>query len=202
MQQGNPQVDAYIAVAPSFARPILEHLRALVHQACPPVEESIKWGHVHFSHHGLLCSMAAFKPHCAFGFWKHRQIFGDDFPAFEAAMGRFGRITALAELPDDTQLLARIERAVAGSESGTRAPPRPRPAPKPPAIVPDDLATALAGNTEAGKRFDAFSPSHRREYIEWIEEAKTTVTRAKRLAQNVEWIAEGKPRHWKYAHAR
>ncbi len=195
MPSRNQQIDAYIAGVAPFARPILEHLRGLVHQACPQVEESIKWRAPHFGYRGMLCNMAAFKQHCAFGFWKGARFTGED----AAAVRRLDRITALADLPDDATVLRLIGRAVALNEAGETAPSRPKPPARPPIPVPDDLQAALAGKAEAQRAFDGFSPSHRREYIEWLYEAKTEATRGRRLAQALEWISEGKSRYWKYA---
>src|SRR6187402_3013263 len=99
----DPRIDAYIAKSAAFAQPILVRLRELVHAACPDVEESIKWGMPHFLHGGkLLCGMAAFKAHCAFGFWQGRAVLGEE--ADDAAMGQLGRITTLAQLPSATRM--------------------------------------------------------------------------------------------------
>lgn len=193
----DPRVDAYIAEAQPFARPILAHLRALVHEACPAVEETIKWSSPFFLYRGLLCHMAAFKQHCAFGFWKWKQVVGED--GVEGAMGEFGRIGKLADLPPKKVLLGYLKKAMALNEAAVPAATRGRNAPaKPPVEVPDDLAAALKRNAKARRTFDAFSPSHRREYVEWIVEAKRAQTRATRLATTLERLAEGKPRHGKH----
>lgn len=199
----DPRIDAYIAKAAPFAQPILEQLRKLVHTACPDVTETVKWSMPHFEHAGhILCGMAAFKAHCAFGFW-HKDMepvlrkAGYDG---EAAMGGFGRITSLDDLPKDAVMLGYIRQAAALNASG--APNRPRPkaaARKKELPVPGDLAAALKKNKTAAKAFTGFSPSHRKEYIEWITEAKRPETRARRLATTLEWLAEGKSRNWKYA---
>jgi uncharacterized protein YdeI (YjbR/CyaY-like superfamily) len=199
----DPRVDAYIANAAEFARPILEHLRAVVHAACPDVEETMKWRFPHFMYRGMLCSMAAFKQHCTFGFWKGALLFDGAGASAdggaESAMGQFGRITSLTELPSKRTLAGYVKRAMQLNEDGA-AVSKPRRAPKPEAVVPDDLAQALARKQHrtARQTFEAFSPSHRREYIEWITEAKGEATRLKRLATTLEWLAEGKPRNWKY----
>jgi uncharacterized protein YdeI (YjbR/CyaY-like superfamily) len=191
------RVDAYIAGAPAFARPILEHLRACVHAGCPAVEESIKWGAPHFLAAGrLLCNMNAFKAHVGFGFWLGERVVGDDADA--SARGQFGRITALADLPPRRELVALVRKAAALAADGAIRAPRKPAASKPAARVPDDLAAALGRDRAARATFERFSASHRREYIEWIEDAKREDTRARRLATTVEWLAEGKPRHWKY----
>jgi len=192
----DPRIDAYIAKAAPFAQPILARLRELVHEALPDVEEDMKWGSPHFLHHGMLAGMAAFKQHAAFGFWKGKLVTGD--PASRDAMGQFGRIASLADLPPTKQILAWVQRAAALNASGAKA-PRPLKHPRKAApAMPAELAAALARNAKARKTFDAFSPSHRREYIEWIVEAKADATRAKRLATTIEQLAAGKALHWKY----
>lgn len=197
MPTTDPRIDAYITNAAPFARPILAHLRVLVHGTCPEVEETIKWSMPFFQYRGLLCHMAAFKQHCAFGFWKGKQVIDE---ADEAAMGQFGRIEKLADLPPKKVIVGYLKKAMALNETGVPAATRAKKAAKPEAAIPDDLAAALASkkHAKARKAFDAFSPSHRREYIEWITEAKREDTRAKRLATTLEWLAEGKSRNWKY----
>ena len=200
MATRDPRVDAYIAKSAEFAQPILVHLRDLVHAACPDVEESMKWSHPHFSYQGMLCAMAAFKQHCTFGFWKFDLIVAAD-PAAEKAMGQFGRITKLADLPSKKVLTGYIKQAMKLNEEGVKAHwLEKRAKQKPPAKVPEDLATALAlpKHKKARAVFDTFPPGQRREYIEWITEAKREETRKKRLAQTIEWLAEGKRRNWKY----
>jgi len=198
MATRDPRIDAYIAKSADFARPILSHLREVVHSACPDVEESMKWSHPNFGYHGMMCGMAAFKAHCTFGFWKGELIVGGD-SATAAAMGQFGRITAVSQLPSKKVLTGYIKKAMQLNEAGTKAPwLEKRAKPKPAAKVPDDLAAALAKNKKARATFDAFPPGQRREYIDWITEAKREETRATRLAQTVQWLAEGKRRNWKY----
>ncbi|HET6362002.1 MAG TPA: YdeI/OmpD-associated family protein [Gemmatimonadota bacterium] len=190
----NPRVDAYIEKSADFAQPILRHLREVVHSACPDVEETIKWGAPYFDYKGPLCGMVAFKRHCAFVFWKDALVVEN--PSDEA-MGQLGRIESLDDLPSKKTLTAWLKKAVKLNEQGVKAPRSVKP-PKPPVKVPADLKSALARNAKARAAFEAFSPSHRREYVEWIEEAKREETRRKRLATAIEWMAEGKPRHWKY----
>lgn len=193
----DPRVDAYIERAAPFAQPILAHVRALVHQACPRVEESIKWGMPHFSHAGaILCGMAGFKRHAAFGFRKHAQVVGEGEP--REGMGSYGKIASLADLPPDPVLLAHIRRAVALNEDGGKAPAVRKAVAKPPPQAPADLVAALAQHPAAQATFDAFPPGCRREYIDWIVEARRPETRAKRLAQALEWMGAGKRRNWKY----
>jgi uncharacterized protein YdeI (YjbR/CyaY-like superfamily) len=198
----DPRVDAYIDRSADFAQPILAHIREVVHAACPPVEETMKWSFPHFMYKGMLCGMASFKQHCTFGFWKGSLIVGgasggDGEPA-EDAMGQFGRITRLADLPADDVIAGYVREAMRLNDEGVKSPAREKKAPRPPLATPDDLAAALAENDAARGHFDAFSPSARREYVEWITEARTPATRAKRLAQTLEWVAEGKKRNWKY----
>lgn len=198
MGSHDPRVDAYIADAAEFARPILEHLRATVHAACPSALETMKWRSPHFMYGGrLLCNMAAFKQHVAFGFWLGKLVAttGKD----DQAMGQFGCITCIADLPSKKILASLVRKAMALNDAGVPSPSRARAAkPRPPADVPQDLAAALVKNRNARATFDAFSNSKRRDYIEWITEAKGAPTRARRLAQTIEWLAEGKPRNWKY----
>jgi uncharacterized protein YdeI (YjbR/CyaY-like superfamily) len=193
----DPRVDAYIAKSAAFARPLLERLREAVHETCPQVVETMKWSSPFFVYRrAILCHMAAFKEHVAFGFWKGSLI--DTGEKRGEAMGHFGRLAKLADLPAKSALRGYIEQAMALQEAGVK-PPRARPArPKPELEVPPDLSAALHRSKKARTTFDAFPPSHRREYIEWITEAKRAETRAKRVAQAIEWLAEGKPRNWKY----
>jgi len=192
------RVDAYIAKSADFARPILAHLREVVHAACPDAEETMKWSFPHFQYKGLLCSMAAFKEHCAFGFWKGSLIVGAGHGEVEKAMGQFGRIAGLSDLPSKKVLTGYIKEAMRLNDEGVKAPARSKPKPPAEVAVPDDLARALEANEKAGAAFEGFSPSHKREYINWITEAKTEATRTRRLATAIEWMAEGKPRNWKY----
>lgn len=190
----DPRVDAYIERSAEFARPILERLREAMHAACPEVQETMKWSAPYFEYRGPLCGMAAFKEHCALSFWKGSLIVEN--PSDEA-MGQLGRITRLADLPPRRTLASWIRKAVELNEAGVK-PPRAARGRKPPPGVPDDLREGLRRNPRARATFEAFSPSHKREYIEWIEEAKRAETRARRVAATLEWLAEGKSRHWKY----
>jgi uncharacterized protein YdeI (YjbR/CyaY-like superfamily) len=194
--QKNPRVDAYIAKAADFARPILEEIRARVHAACPDVEETIKWSMPAFDYKGPLCGMAAFKQHCVFGFWKSPLVVGDAGPD-DNPMGYREKLTSVKDLPSKTEFRANIKKAMDLNDRGVKV-PRPARAPKTDIPVPDYFAAAIKKNKKAQAAFDGFSPSHRREYLEWITEAKTDATRSRRLAQAIEWMAEGKPRNWKY----
>ena len=197
MAKKDPRIDAYIARAQPFAQPILKHLRKVVHAACPEVEETMKWSFPHFDYRGeMMASMAAFKAHSAFGFWKGVLVVGSASKADEA-MGHLGRITSLKDLPSDATLTRYIKKAMKLNEEGVKTPARER-RPAKPVAVPKDLTAALKKNKKAEAAFAAFSPSHQREYVEWITEARADETRRRRLTTAVEWIAEGKPRNWKY----
>jgi uncharacterized protein YdeI (YjbR/CyaY-like superfamily) len=194
----DPRVDAYIEKAGDFAKPILKRLRKLVHDGCPRVEETIKWGVPHFMYKGMLASMAAFKEHCAFGFWKGTLITSLSGAKSEDAAGQYGRLTSLADLPPEKAILKQVKEAARLSEEGVKAPAQRKAEKKPPLRVPRDLKDALTEDAAARATFEGFSPSHKREYIEWITEAKTDATRQKRLATALQWLAEGKSRNWKY----
>src|SRR5262245_53870158 len=198
MGKKDPRADAFIAKSAEFARPILCKLRKLVHAGCPEVEETIKWGMPHFMHNGMLCMMAAFKGHCTFGFWKGKLMnsLKSDAKA-DQAMGQYGRITSLNDLPADKVILAQIKEAARLNAAGVKA-PRAKTKEKKPLRLPSYFLAALKGNPKAMEAFNAFSPSHKREYIEWITEAKTDATREKRLAITLQWLSEGKSRNWKY----
>lgn len=194
MPKTDPRVDAYIDAAPDFAKPILAHLRALVHRACPEVEEALKWRMPTFMYHGILCGMAAFKRHVSFGFWRHALVMGQGVE--RDGMGSFGKVTKISELPAKSKLAAYVKEAMRLNESGVTTPrPSRKRAPLP---LPAEFSAALKKNSKAATAFAGFSPSCRREYIEWITEAKREETRSKRLAQAIAWIAEGKVRNWKY----
>jgi uncharacterized protein YdeI (YjbR/CyaY-like superfamily) len=204
--KGNPKVDAYIAKAAAFAQPVLTHIRALVHKACPDVEEDIKWGRPFFMHGGtILCNLSAFKQHCAFGFWGAEigKVLREDAALQDGAMGSLGRIASVKDLPPDKQLLGYIRQAAAFIERGQGATwiatqRRVVKAPKPPLEVPVEFTSALRRDRKAAKAYAALSPSCQREYVDWIASAKRPETRDRRIAQAVEWIAEGKQRNWKY----
>jgi len=196
MGNRDARVDAYIANAATFARPILLQLRDAVHAGCPAVEEGIKWSFPHFMYKGMLCSMASFKQHAAFGFWKASLVLGGAAKDVDA-MGHFGRLTTVEDLPPKKTLIAYVKKAAALNDAGVKVERTPKAAPKP-IRVPADLAAALKKQKAASSAFTTFPPSHKREYIQWITDAKTAATRERRLQQAVEWIAEGKSRNWKY----
>lgn len=197
MGQRDPRVDAYIATSADFAQPILTHLRELVHDTCPDVEETMKWSFPHFMYEGMLCSMASFKGHCALNFWKGALVL--DGAGKCDAMGQFGRITSLSDLPAAMVLAGYLRKAMTLNERGVKAPVRAQVrVARPERPVPPALAAALAKNPEARATFQKLPPSQRREYTDWIAEAKTEATRERRVATAVEWLAAGKTRNWKY----
>lgn len=198
----DPRIDQYIAKAAEFARPILSHFRAVVHQTCPDVEEGIKWGFPHFGYKGsMMCSIASFKSHCAVNFWKaalmkdgHKLT---QMASTEVSMGHLGRIASLKDLPKDRVLAGYIRQAMELNEKGITRAAAPKKTARPLA-VPDYFLEALKANKKAHGTFEAFSTSNKREYVEWVSEAKTETTRNKRLAEAVQWMSEGKVRNWKY----
>ena len=194
MGKKDPRVDAFIAEAQPFAKPILRRIRQAVHAGCPHVEEDIKWRQATFMYKGILCGMASHNAHVTFGFWD--QMVGDHAKAEEAG-GQLGRLESVDDLPSERKLIAMVKDAVARRDAGIK-PTRTKTAPKAPIGVPAYFAAALKTNNKAQAAFDAFSPSHRREYVEWITEAKQDATRQRRIAQALEWLAEGKSRNWKY----
>lgn len=192
----NPRVDAYIEEAGDFAKPILRHVREVMHEACPDVEEAIKWKFPVFEYHGILANMAAFKEHCAFGFWKPALILEGDEEKSEEAMGQFGRLTSVDDLPPRETLIGYIHRAMELNEKGIQ--PKKKAKTKPELEMPEDFRGALREVSGALNAFDAMLPSHRREYIEWITEAKRDATRRRRIEKAVEQISDGKSPNWKY----
>jgi uncharacterized protein YdeI (YjbR/CyaY-like superfamily) len=200
MPKRDPRIDAKIAAAPEYAKPILVRLRKLAHQGCPEAEETLKWGMSHFTYHGsILFGMGCFKAHVAMGFWLGHLIVGDK--ASEAAMGQFGRLTSVKDLPPDKVILAFIKKAMKLIDAGAKNPTRSaeaRAKPKPPPKAPAFLQAAFRGDAQAAAGYKSLSPGKQREYVDWLQEAKTEATRDKRLAQALEWMAEGKGRNWKY----
>ncbi len=202
----NPKVDAYVSKAQPFAQPILEHLRELMHKGCPGVEETIKWSRPFFQYRGvILGNMSAFKEHCSFGFWGEEigAVLREAGVLERDGMGSLGRITSVAGLPSNKQMLEWIRQAAAFVDSGQYTSPiaarhKVAKAPKPSLETPAEFTAALKRNKKAAAVFTAFSPSCQREYVEWIAEAKRPETRDKRVQTAIEWIAEGKQRNWKY----
>jgi len=197
------RIDDYIGKSAEFAKPILIHLRQLVHQANPDVTETIKWGFASFDYKGPLCSMASFKQHCVFGFWKAKLLHDPDGYLKERAnqggeaMGNLGRISSLGDLPPDQILIDFIKQASRLNETGAKLPASPKKE-KGELVIPDYFSESLKMNVAAMDTFNKFSITNKREYIDWLNEAKTEETRARRLETALEWIAEGKVRNWKY----
>ncbi len=196
MPTTDARIDAYIDKAEDFAKPVLKHLRAVVHQACPDVEEAVKWSMPFFTLGGKnLANMAAFKEHAAFGFWEG---LGVRTPKADEAMGHFGRIRSLDDLPDQDELVTMIRSAAERLQAERIVPKKSKPRPVKVPPMPEDFAKAIAANPAAQKTYDGFSPGYRRDYIIWVTEAKRAETRLKRMASAVEWMAEGKDLNWKY----
>jgi uncharacterized protein YdeI (YjbR/CyaY-like superfamily) len=196
MGQRDPRIDAYIAAAAPWAQPLLTVIRDAVHAGCPDVEETIKWRAPTYMHGGrILARMAAFQAHCGFGFW-HGNAAADPWRSGEA-MGQFGRLAQRADLPSARELEALVRAAVARMDSGVaRVPRQPRQPPRPLPAVPADLAAALAAQPAAQALWNALAPGHRREYLEWVIEAKRDATRAQRIGRAVAAMAEGRKRYW------
>ena len=196
MPTRDKRVDAYIRKAPEFARPILTELRARVHAACPEVVETIKWRMPSFEYKGLLCGMAAFQKHAVFGFWKHELVVAED-PKANMAMGSFGKLVEVGQLPKRPAFARLVKKAMKLNDDGVQT-VRNKTAKKKPVTMHPAFRKALAANPKARARFEEFSPSKQREYMEWISDAKTDATRERRLGDAIPWIAQGKPRNWKY----
>jgi uncharacterized protein YdeI (YjbR/CyaY-like superfamily) len=200
MEQYDSRIDAYIEKSAEFAKPVLTHIRKLVHLASPEIRETIKWGFPHFDYKGTICSMAAFKEHCVLGFWKS-SLLSDPNNILKQesadAMGQFGRMKSIADLPEDNVLISYIREAIALNEKGVKVSKKPA---STTALIqtPVDFLEMLLSHPGAQANFEKFSNSHRKEYISWIEEAKTEATRRKRIDTAIEWITEGKGRNWKY----
>ena len=202
MAKKEKAIDAYISKSADFAKPILNHIRELVHKTCPDVEEKMKWSFPHFDYKGeMMCSMAAFKQHAVFGFWK-ASLMKDpvlvETAKSEVAMGHLGRLTSVKDLPADKKMIAWIKEAMLLNDKGIKLAAKPKAADKKELIIPDYFIKALAKNKKAKQVFEGFAYSHKKEYVQWITEAKTEDTRNKRMATALEWLSEGKNRNWKY----
>jgi len=192
----DPRIDAYIAKAQPFSQPILEHVRTRVHAVLPDVEETVKWSMPAYTLGGkIVLITAAFKAHLALNFWRGQELRGDGANA--DAMGQFGKIKSLADLPPDKEL-DRLIREAADLAKSAPAPRKTKHAPKPAPELHPEFAAALAKAPEAKAVLDSFPPSAQRDYVEWIADAKQDATRQKRIATAIEWLGEGKRRHWKY----
>ena len=198
MAKKDPRIDAYIAKAALFAQPILRHVRKLVHAACPEVQETMKWRIPHFDYHGIMLGMAAFKEHCSIGFWKGELILGKRAGS-DGGMGHFGKITSLKDLPSDKQFVEYVRKAAALNKQGIKKPADLKPkSARPELTIPEYFRTALRKNKKATATFAGFSYTNKKEYLDWLTEAKREETRAKRLKNTIDWLAEGSPRNWKY----
>lgn len=204
MNHTDPRLDAYILKSATFAVPILEYLRSVVHMACPDVKETMKWSFPHFEYRGaILCSMASFKQHCAFGFWlgsklsdpHHLLATGDE----KTSMGQLGKIARLEDLPSEEHLTGFIREAMELIDNGVKQKKEVKPIEVKELFVPEYFQEALEGNKDALATFSAFSYSQKKDYVDWVADAKTDATREKRMATSVEWLSEGKIRFWKYA---
>lgn len=202
MAKKEKAIDAYISKSADFAKPILNHIRELVHKTCPGVEEKLKWSFPHFDYKGeMMCSMAAFKQHAVFGFWK-ASLMKDpvlvETAKSEVAMGHLGRLTSVKDLPPDKKMIAWIKEAILLNDKGIKLAAKPKATDKKELTIPDYFIKALAKNKKAKQVFESFAFSHKKEYVQWITEAKTEDTRNKRMTTALEWLNEGKSRNWKY----
>ena len=203
MGKRSPRVDEYIAKAADFAKPILEHVRELVHKGCPEVEETIKWGMPSFEYKGPFFGIASFKEHCSIGFWKAsllkdpKHYLSPRANQGGEAMGNFGKIKSLKDLPPKAAMIDFIKQAKKLNDDGIKVPRKPKKVGKP-LVVPTYIISAIKSNKKALATFNAFSPSNKKEYVSWVAEAKTEPTREKRLKTAIQWMAEGKIRNWKY----
>lgn len=201
MAQKDLRIDAYIAKSADFAKPVLNHLRKLVHQACPKAVETIKWGFPHFEYKGILCSMASFKSHASFGFWKGsvmkdpKKILN---PVGETSMGHFGKITKLSDLPSDKIIIDYIKEAARMNDAGVKLPVGSKTKERKELVIPKYFLDLLKKNKKAQKTFESFTYSNKKDYVEWVTEAKTEETRNSRMKTAMEWMAAGKVRNWKY----
>jgi uncharacterized protein YdeI (YjbR/CyaY-like superfamily) len=192
----DPRIDAYIAKAKPFAQPILKRIRAAVHAGCPEVTETIKWSVPAFEYKGPMCGMAAFKAHCLFGFWKGALMTSTPKNNGTDASGEFGRFESIDDLPSEAAIVRMVKEAKKLNDAGVKVPREVKA--KPALKAPAYMIAAIKKNKKAHAAYAAFSPSHQREYIEWITDAKSDETRARRLETAVQWMAEGKSRNWKY----
>ncbi len=202
MKNANPVIDNYVNKAEPFAQPILKHIRELVHEVCPEVKELIKWSFPHFDYKGtMFCSMAAFKQHAVFGFWK-ASIMADPDKILTTkdreSMGHLGKLTSVNDLPSDDILRKYMKEAMRLNDEGIKLPEKPKTAEKKELVVPKELIAALNKNVTAKATFEGFSNSNKKEYIDWLVEAKSEETKMKRLETTIEWLSEGKIKNWKY----
>ncbi|MEO5571653.1 MAG: YdeI/OmpD-associated family protein [Bacteroidia bacterium] len=204
MATKDKRIDAYIAKAQPFAQPVMKKLRELVHKACPEVTETIKWGMPSFEYKGPMFGFAAFKAHCVGGFWKSKLLkekdpnnyLGERKNQGGEAMGNLGRMTSIKDLPPDKAFIDFIKQHMKLNDEGIKVEKKPKP--KKELVVPKELTEAISKNKKAKETFENFSSSNKREYADWIIDAKSEATKSKRLAEAVQWLSEGKPRLWKY----
>ncbi len=198
MPTRDKRIDAYIAKSADFAQPILTALRDIVHEGCPDVTETMKWSLPHFDYKGVMCGMAAFKQHCAFGFWKGKLIIDPKESKSVDAMGQFGRVTSMKDLPSRRVLIGYVRKAAQLNDQGIKVPKKAKPVGEKKLVVPAYFLNAVKKSRKAAATFEAFPYSRKKDYVEWVTEAKTDETRDRRLKTSVEWMAEGKARNWKY----
>jgi len=201
MGKRDPRFDAYIEKQAEFARPILTYVRTVVHDACPDVVETMKWSSPSYEYKGILCGMAAFKQHAVFGFWKHELVVGGMDAKAREAMGSFGRLQKVSDLPSKAALKRMVKKAMEVNDQGVKV-VRQKTGPRQTYAIHPEFKAALARSKKARANYDGFSPSHQREYLEWIGEAKGDDTRARRIETAIDWLAAGKSRNWKYARAK
>jgi uncharacterized protein YdeI (YjbR/CyaY-like superfamily) len=197
MAKKDPRIDAFINKSPDFTKPILQHLRDLIHSVCPQAEETIKWRMPAYTHHGILCMTPAFKAHCAVVFWHGSIRDALNQGKNKDAWGHLGKIGKLSHLPKDSVLIRAVKESMKLNESGKKK-PTPRKSPKKSLPIPTDVKEALKKNKKAQAAFESFSPSHQKEYVQWITEAKRDETRQKRLKEMLRMLTEGKTLNWKY----
>tara|TARA_Y100001935_G_C17097700_1_gene404391 strand:- start:113 stop:727 length:615 start_codon:yes stop_codon:yes gene_type:complete len=200
MNTSDPRIDKYIDKSADFAKPILIHLRNLIHEVCPDVKETLKWSFPHFEHKGIICSITSFKQHCAFSFWKAALMedpSGILRKGGSIAMGQFGKITKLSDLPKDEIIKELILQAIELNEKGIKLPVKTN-TEKKELEIPEYFLESITSNPKAAETFENFSYTNKKEYVEWVTEAKTEKTRLKRLNTAIEWMSEGKVRNWKY----
>ena len=197
------RIDAYIAKSQPFAQPILKRLRELIHKGNPEVQETIKWGMPSFDYKGPFCSFAAVKQHAVFGFWKYKLskgpngYLGEIFNKGGTSMGNLGRMTGIKDLPPDKYVIDFVKQAKKLNDDNVKMPPR-AVKPKKDLVVPSYFTASLKKNKKAFSHFENFSPSAKRDYVEWIADAKSDATRDSRMKLAVQWMSEGKRRNWKY----
>jgi len=203
MGKTDTRLELYISKSAPFAQEILWHLTELVHEVCPDAEETMKWSFPCFMYKGsILCNIAAFKKHCAFGFWLESKMKDPkkilSRGKAKNGMGSLGKLTGIKDLPSDKILKDYIKEAMKLIEAGEKLSKKPDDKEKKTLVIPDYFKKALSKNKNALHTFENFSHANKKEYIVWITEAKRDETRIKRLETAIEWMAEGKIRNWKY----